>query len=113
MSAGQSGPMLREITRLIASGQIDEARARIWQMAGEPHFSGDNRTDLAQALEDAARSLAKNDAAGAHWLYDRAIEVWYSWGAMATSGGDGAARAPHIRAAEARQAALFAASAKE
>lgn len=104
--------MLGEIVRLAAAGRDEDARRLIWQMAGEAQYSGDNRTDLAQALEAAAKGLAKSDAAGARWLYERAIEVWYSWGAMATSGGDGASRAPHIRAAEARLAALFGASGK-
>lgn len=103
---------LRAICQLVLAAHYDDARDRIWQMAGEAQFSGDNRTDLAQALEAAAKGLAKSDAAGARWLYERAIEVWYSWGAMATSGGDGASRAPHIRAAEARLAALFGASGK-
>lgn len=99
--------MLDEIIQLAVSLRHEESRARIWALAAEEQFCGDNRTDLAQALEVAAKRMAISDVAAAQWLYERAIEVWYSWGAMATSGGDGAARAPHIRAAEARQAALF------
>lgn len=36
------------------------------------------------------------------WLRNRGIQLWYTWGSGATSGGDGFARAQEIRAAEAR-----------
>jgi hypothetical protein len=53
-------------------------------------------------------ALSIVDRARAAWVYGRAIDAWYGWGAMATSGGDGAARAPRTEAALARHAVFLA-----
>ena len=82
------------------------AESRLRALARD--YDGERLQLFAERLEAIARELAAIDHARAAWLYERAIDAWYGWGAMATSGGDGAARVPRIEAARARHAAFLA-----
>ncbi len=88
-------------------GPLEEAQSMIARLGAEPRFRGEQLPLLAARLEQAAEALGPTDPARGRWLYERAIDHWYGWGAMATSGGDGAARAPEIRAAERRHKAFL------
>lgn len=101
--------VLSALAEALRVGDIGEAEARLRDLAARPEYRGENLETLAERLESVARELAAVDRARAGWLYDRAIDCWYGWGAMATSGGDGAARAPRIDAARTRRAAFLAA----
>lgn len=55
---------------------------------------------LAARLGAMAEQHAFDPTEGVYeWLRDRAIQAWYSWGAQATSGGDGAVRLLEIHPA--------------
>jgi len=92
----------------LRSGDVGAAEAVIRHLAARREYRGENLQSLAEALEAVARELSSVDRERAAWLYERAIEAWYGWGSMATSGGDGAARVPRIEAARARHAAFLA-----
>lgn len=100
---------LSALASALRSGDIGAAEARVRDLAARPEYRGENLEALAERLEAVARELPPADRERAAWLYDRAIDCWYGWGALATSGGDGAARARRIEAACARHAAFRAA----
>lgn len=107
----QPEPALRTLSPLateLRSIDLEAAEALVRDLAARPAYRGENLQALAEYLEALARELCSADRDRAAWLYDRAIDAWYGWGAMATSGGDGAARAPRIEAALARHAAFLA-----
>lgn len=84
------------------------AAARLRDLAAKPEHRGEGLRDLAERLEAAARELARVDRDRAEWLYDKAIDAWYGWGSMATSGGDGMYRSTFIEEARKRRASLLA-----
>jgi hypothetical protein len=96
-----------------------DAVARIWALAARQRFDEANeqiriilchRTgdhDPLERLADdmiglAEMFLCSPDGAVYDWLRERTISLWYAWGSQATSGGEGAAMALRIRAAEER-----------
>lgn len=91
---------------LAARGRFEEAEQQLQLiLAGEDPFGG----RLEQAAGDmvgvaCAHALDPNAAIYA-WARQRAVNLWYAWGAQATSGGEGMARMDSIRAAEERLAA--------
>lgn len=91
---------------LAARGRFDEAEQQLQLiLAGEDPFGG----RLEQAAGDmvgvaCAHALDPNETIYA-WARRRAVDLWYAWGAQATSGGEGMARMESIRAAEQRLAA--------
>lgn len=108
-------PVTDELIR--DSARFDEAMQRVWALAGRRRFAeaetqlrtivaapdraGDNAYRAAGEL--CARALAHGfdaDRSVHTWLREQGIGLWYSWGAGATSGGDGACRALEIRSAE-------------
>lgn len=97
---------LSALAQTLRSDDLGAAQSRLRGLARD--YDGERLQLFAERLEAAARELAAVDHARAAWLYERAIDAWYGWGAMATSGGDGAARAPLIEAARARHAAFLA-----
>ncbi|MBX3501651.1 MAG: hypothetical protein KF889_19595 [Alphaproteobacteria bacterium] len=99
---------LSTLARELRLGDIGAADARVRELAMRPRYAGENLQALAERLEAVARELSAVDLDRAAWIYEQAIDCWHGWGAMATSGGDGAARAPRIEAAQARQAAFLA-----
>lgn len=102
--------ILSTLAQALRAGDIGAAEATVRDLAARPEYRGENLEALAERLEAVARELSTVDRERAAWLYDRAIDSWYGWGAMATSGGDGAARATRIEAARARHAAFLAAA---
>lgn len=103
--------------------RYDEAIERIWALAGRRRFAeaeeqlqailnapdrvGDNACLAAESLCALALAHGYDEDQSVHrWLRERGISLWYAWGSGATSGGEGAARALEIRAAEAKFAAL-------
>lgn len=100
--------ILSTLANELRSGDIAAAEARVRDLAAHRQYGGENLQVLAERLEAVARELSPVDRDRAAWLYDRAIDCWYGWGALATSGGDGTARASRIEAARARHAAFLA-----
>jgi len=108
-----SGPMqlpalARDLVR--GPGRRDEALDRVWALAGRRRFAeaeeqlraldGAHAPTSAAALTAIAeRHAFDQDADVYEWLRDRALRLWFSWGAEATSGGDGAARMLEIQPA--------------
>lgn len=111
-------PMPELTSELIKTAdRFDDAITRVWALASRTHFDDAeaqllalvNAPDRGGPLErEAAERLcyyatqhAYDDDRTVHtWLRERGISMWYSYGAQATSGGEGAERATHIRAAE-------------
>lgn len=94
------------VRALVARARFDEAEAQLRVILAGPDPGGGL---VEQAASDmvavaVAHALDPNDAIY-EWARDRAVGLWYAWGAQATSGGDGMARLPSIHAAEARLAA--------
>lgn len=108
-------PLTDDVIRTDA--RYDDAIDRVWALAGRQRFD-EAHEQLAAILSASDRNdpnndhiaesicrLARNHAFDAdltvyRWPRERGIELWYSWGAQATSGGDGSYRATKIRAAE-------------
>ncbi len=103
--------------------QFDEAIRRVWALAFRKRFveaaaqlqaivysanrRGDNTERAAELLCHAAHQHAFDpDASVYRWLREQGVQLWYSWGSQATSGGEGSDRARYIRAAEAKFTAL-------
>jgi len=89
---------------------LEAAVSRIHALAGRRRFDEASEelrllsaapSDLvAAALTRLAERHAFDPSEGVYeWLRDRAINAWYSWGAEATSGGEGAARLLEIHPA--------------
>lgn len=94
---------------LAQAGRFDEARARLLELMQQPHPVGSTELarGLAEHLGDAAAGHARaRDWVVYDWLKDQAMNLWYHWGAGATSGGDGAARRYEMDRAERRFAEL-------
>jgi hypothetical protein len=54
----------------------------------------------AEALTTAVEVHADDEEGAVYeWLREQATDLWYCWGSTATSGGEGAAMMPSIRAA--------------
>ncbi len=69
-----------------------------WQPPDAPY-----EESVAEAFEQAAMAAgASGDAAAFEWLWKRAFDYWHFWGACATSGGEGTARARVISRAQGR-----------
>lgn len=108
-----SGEVIRDPAR------FDDALRRVEALASRFRFDAaaeqlrtilevsDPATEPAYRAAGAVCALALGhafdpDPAVYDWLRNRGIQLWYTWGSGATSGGDGFARAQEIRAAEAR-----------
>jgi hypothetical protein len=82
------------IHALAGRGRFDEAEQQLRLIPAAPSEV------VAEALSRLAERHTFDPAEGVYeWLRDRAISAWYSWGAEATSGGDGAARLLQIHPA--------------
>ncbi len=90
--------------------ELEAAVSRIHALAGRGRFEEAAeqlrllRAAPSDLVADALSRLAERHAFDPNvevyeWLRDRAINAWYSWGAEATSGGDGAARLLEIHPA--------------
>lgn len=98
---------LTRVWALAARRRFDEARDQLIEVNGWPDASGERSRSLAGPIGAAAVTHAWDDDETVYrWLRDWSINLWYQWGAGATSGGDGAARAVHIRRAEGEWAQL-------
>ena len=112
-------PTLPELTDelITTDARFDEGLERVWALAGRLRFDeagaqldaivnapdrrGDNNERAAGSICAAALLHAfDDDLTVHHWLRNRGIGLWYSWGSGATSGGEGTVRAVEIRAAE-------------
>lgn len=108
-------PVTDEVIRSFA--QYAAAIQRVWALAGRKRFAEaeeqlmallrapDQRGDVCYAAAESICDLAMAhgfdaDPAVYDWLRERGTSLWYSWGAQATSGGEGECRATEIRAAE-------------
>jgi len=96
---------LARIIALAITRKFAEAEQQIQLLLAPPDPFGGRLQQLADDLVGYA--VACRDDADVdiyEWLRERAISLWYAWGAQATSGGDGAARMHSIQAAEDRLA---------
>jgi len=104
-------------TLITSDARFDDAMDRVWALAGASTFdeaekqidaivyATDRRGDNCERAASALCAWAKlhafdSDLTTHYWLRERGIQLWYSWGSQATSGGEGTARARQIRAAE-------------
>jgi hypothetical protein len=96
--------------------ELEAGAANVWALAAQRRFA-EAQAQVSAILEgqrELAPSLAGLIGAAAEkhawerdsdvydWLKDKCTSLWYYWGACATSGGEGAARADEIHGAEAR-----------
>lgn len=97
---------LERVWALAARRRFEEAEDQLRRVA-RSHSSGMDLTDglAAEVCRFARAHLFDPDPTVFHWLRDRGVQLWYTWGSGATSGGEGAVRAVQIRAAEAEIAA--------
>lgn len=113
-------PEVPEVTpHLITStDQFDEAMQRVWALAAHRRFDeakeqlftmlnattngvGHYTDEVADTVCGFARIHAfDEDRTVYNWLRDLGLNLWYTWGSGATSGGDGMARSVDIRKAE-------------
>lgn len=92
---------INRVWALAGRMRFDEAEAQLQALLSAPDCFVDNADRAAKALCEFARLHADDhDPTVYRWLRERGISLWYRWGAGATSGGDGNARAVVIRAAE-------------
>jgi len=95
---------------IVDVARCEEAVERVEALASRRRFSeaeeqlqalGAASTDRIASLlgAAAARHAESGDQRVWDWLRVRALDYWYSWGAEATSGGDGTARMLEIRPA--------------
>lgn len=85
---------LARVHALAAQRDFDAAAAQCALLSAAPCDL------LAARLGAMAEQHAFDPAEGVYeWLRDRAIQAWYSWGAQATSGGEGTARLLEIHPA--------------
>lgn len=93
----------RYVHALAARRRFTEAEAQLQEILSRPDEYGGVLTSAADALAGAA-VLHRDDPEPEvyTWLRHRALQLWYAWGASATSGGEGSARSLEITAAEAR-----------
>jgi len=88
---------------LAARTRSEDANRQIEVIACWKDWRGEQLRELADYLGHAAEShVDDKDPTVYNWVRDRAIDLWYSWGSCATSGGDGTYRAQCIREGEAR-----------
>lgn len=98
---------ITRVWALAARHRFDEARDQLLVINRWPDAGGERSRSLAAPIGAAALAHAWDDDESVYrWLKDWSINLWYQWGSGATSGGDGAARAVEIRAAEALWARL-------
>ncbi len=85
---------IQRVHALAGRGRFAEAYEQLRLMAPA---AGDL---IGSALSELALKHVLDPTAGVYdWLRDRSINAWYSWGAQATSGGEGSARAVEIHRA--------------
>lgn len=98
---------IARVRALAARHRFPEAREQLVVLNGWLDAGGERSRYLAGPIAAAALAHAWDDDESVYlWLKDWSINLWYQWGSGATSGGDGAARAVEIRAAEASWARL-------
>ena len=93
---------IAQVWALAARGRFDEAREQLIAVNRFRDLGGGDRPrELARRIAEAAAAHAWDDEDSTYaWLKDWSLKLWYQWGSGATSGGEGAARAVEIRAAE-------------
>ncbi|QJR37535.1 hypothetical protein [Gemmatimonas groenlandica] len=100
-SYARYGDAMERVWALAARQRFDEAEEQVIAMLNAKDRRGDLCAPVASDLCAHARTHAFDlDLTVHHWLRERGISLWYAWGAQASSGGEGAARATDIRAAE-------------
>lgn len=100
-------PALAPLHRALLDGDLEAAEASVRALVGTPDYAGEALQVLAEQVEGVASAVLPLRPAAGAWAYERAIVLWYGWGSMATSGGDGAARLPLIKAALRRRDAAL------
>lgn len=106
-------PGLRSSRKLPKTASDGEILQRAWALAALGRFkeADEQFAEVSQPTDqDPARYLTRAaeihaddpDPATYEWLKDHALDLWYMWGSTATSGGEGAAMAPHIHEARDR-----------
>lgn len=94
---------LQRIWALVARQRFDDAAEQIDALLGEVGEFGWRVERLAGHLETLASAHAEDaDRATFDWLCERAVSLWYAWGAMATGAGEGEVRGRQIKAARIR-----------
>lgn len=92
---------MERVWALAARSRFDEASEQLEAIVWATDRRGDNAQRAAEELCGTAKLYAfDEDLTVYRWLRDQGINMWYSWGSGATSGGEGTERARHIRAAE-------------
>jgi hypothetical protein len=96
---------VKRVWALAARHRFEEGEAQIQLIVAPPDPWGGRLEQLAGHMVGIAVAHAEDaDDAVYNWARRRAVNLWYAWGSTATSGGEGAARAEEIRAAEERLA---------
>lgn len=104
---------IRQVWALAGRHRFDEADAQLHALLEAPDARADILRRAAESVcELAAAHAFDPDPAVHQWLRRRGLDLWYAWGSGASAGGEGLVRAPFIRAAEERFAALDRARAK-
>jgi len=89
------------IEALISNHRFDEADAEIRGLLDRPDAYGARLPGLGEDLVGIAMAY-KLDPVAFAWVREKALDLWYSWGANASSGGEGAARLLEIDRARER-----------
>ena len=94
---------VERVWALAARGRFEEAEAQLRLITYAPDpYGGRLQSLAAEVVGIAVAHASDRDPTVFEWLRQRALHLWYAWGSCATSGGEGAARAVEIRAAEQR-----------
>ncbi|MCW5976981.1 MAG: DUF3601 domain-containing protein [Bryobacteraceae bacterium] len=88
---------IRAAIELARQRRYDEAWAAILKTLEGPDPWGVQLQTAAGNLGAAAASVAGKNDELAEWLSDKSTDLWYSWGAQATSGGEGVARRAYMK----------------
>ena len=93
---------VQQVWALAARKRFREAEHQLQLILTAPDEDRGRLERVAESMEGLAAAYTCEADEVYDWLRGRAIDLWYSWGSQATSGGEGAAMSVRIREAERR-----------